>query len=140
MLIDKFSEDDVRRAKTSGGEEDVSEMDALLADVALEIEEMSRVASGRREAAAARKGRLEEEGLAVRSAAVGRSRKAMEGEGAGGVFSQEGDEEREESSESEGGGRRKRRRGRLLEGLMRRRPWIELKVWRKRGGRWSWKG
>lgn len=109
LFIDKFCEDDARRAKASGDEESVSEMDTLLADMALGIEEASREALGRREAAAARQERLEEEGSAIKSAAVEKSREGAEGEQAG--VEQEEEGEREERSGNEGSDRwRKRRR------------------------------
>ena len=92
-------EDDERRAKASGEEEGVSEMDALLADMALEIEEMARVASGRRESAVARQERLEEEGAAIRGAALGRAREEMGREEAEGSQEEIEDAEEDEGSQ-----------------------------------------
>ena len=108
-LIEKFSKGDERRAKASGGEEDISEMGALRADMALEVEEMSREATGRKKSAAARQERLEEEGAAIRNAAVGRVRENLGQEEV--EHGQDKEDEGKEgwASEAESRGRKRRR-------------------------------
>ena len=72
-LLRQFKRDDARRARSSGEEEEVSDMDILLNDMILEVEAHENEAANRRDAVAARMDRLEAEGAEIRNAALRRT-------------------------------------------------------------------
>ena len=84
-LVEKFTQSDRRLARGAREEEDDSDMGILLADMALDIEEMSRDAAERKKYVIAGQERLEEEKDAIRRVALRRVKARMEGgEAAGG--------------------------------------------------------
>ena len=108
-LMRQFKAEDTGRARVSGEEEEVDDMSVLLADLIEEADDHAVVVSERREAEAARYRKLEEDGAAIRAAAMGRMR------GNEGNIGEKGEDreapaEEEEGDAGEGSARPSKRR------------------------------
>ena len=100
----QFKAGDAGRDRVSGEEEEVDDISALSADLAEEVDNHAVAASERRGAEPARQKRLEKDGTAIQTAAVGRMRGAEE-DSREEAEDEEGHVEEEEEEQDERGQR-----------------------------------